>query len=65
MKKATPTRILARILKRLRLDPDWPRWTEARRIRALAQAVEETRPELLPPFPDARLAYLRKASDLL
>jgi hypothetical protein len=65
MNKTAPTRFLTKILKRLRLDPEWPRWTESRRLRVLAQAVEESRPELLPPFPDARIAYLRKASDLL
>jgi hypothetical protein len=66
MRKAggTGIRILRAILERLREDRLWRVSTEQRQLSALAEAIEEERPGLLPSYPIARQAYLRKAMEV-
>jgi hypothetical protein len=61
MKQTRGSVLVKKLIERLRSEASWRFWTEGRRLSELAEALEERRPGLLPPYPTARIAYLRKA----
>jgi hypothetical protein len=47
MNRRSGITVLKQILRGLRGDPQWRRWTDSRRFRELEKALEERRPGLL------------------
>ena len=61
MRQTRGSVLVKKLIEALRSEGSWGFWTEGRRLRELAEALDERRPGLLPPYPMARIAYLRKA----